>query len=311
MLIREEETLKLHTAPTGEIWYADAAHAPRSSGLVLADFLQDRNWLSRERSIRVLGLVANAALIKELYVRQLSQLIGRIELAGPLVCETAAERCNPEIALFRMRQCLLSASLGGWHAMTERDYPSYALASYLAGTDDYADEHAVRILQTHPAWPDLTFIRGVDPRNCARLLARTLDPRWYINPQFPERVAKLDEFLGLDPKTVHAVSDSKRTPGGGREQRCRITLGSWKTNDPPGTAERSIPANFLWRTWFAAGGGPKGDLRASQQFVAYLRHTWLQALCKGQVNNLFAPDLLFKTLEERSAYLAHVAGQEK
>jgi hypothetical protein len=68
----------------------------------------------------------------------------------------------------------------------------------------------------------------------------------------------------------------------------------------------------LYRIHAAARGGDKGDLRASQAFIRYLRYNWLSGLesRKGAKDGLFAPNLFFKTPAERAAYLEHMSKKQ-
>lgn len=304
----DERSLKLHTAPDGEIWLADGTRAPRPSGMQLDRFMDSGVWRQPVRVIRVLGLSYNAPLLTALFPWQSRHHIERLELAGPLVCTTVDERRDPEVALFRMRQCLLPSALGGWHIMTDRDYASYSLVTRLQTTGDWADESALSILMHHPAWYDLTFIRGLNPRMVARLLARIIDPRWFVDTRRPLRIARLENYLGLAP-SVQRVASSPTTSLNFAGENCRLVLQSWRSADPPGRGELEIPENFLWRIWFAAGQGVRGDLRASQAFVCFLRHTWLAALCvrPGSQDGLFNPDVIFNNEAELSAYRDHAA----
>jgi hypothetical protein len=85
-------------------------------------------------------------------------------------------------------------------------------------------------------------------------------------------------------------------------------LNCWKTQHS-GAVDYELPQNFIWRVWKAAGGGPKGDLRASQSFVRYLRMNWLDALISrpGVRDYMFSIGDFFKTDAERKAYVAHMS----
>jgi len=69
------------------------------------------------------------------------------------------------------------------------------------------------------------------------------------------------------------------------------------------------PGNFLWRVWREAGGGVKGDLRASQAFIRYLRANWLEIITQKKLgaNTFFLPDFFFKSDEERNAFAGAIA----
>ena len=132
-------------------------------------------------------------------------------------------------------------------------------------------------------------------------------PRWFVDLRMPDRTSKLELFLGLTPKTQARVSDASLKLTKARELRCANVLASWK-GEQPANVDLSLPANFLYRVHAAAGGGVRGDLRASQTFVRYLRHNWLAGLehRSGVKDGLFAPDLFFKSPVEIAAYVEHM-----
>jgi hypothetical protein len=68
------------------------------------------------------------------------------------------------------------------------------------------------------------------------------------------------------------------------------------------------PGNFLWRRWRHAGGGWKGDLRASHVFVAYMVRTWQQQIvaAAGGRWDMFVPDSMLRG-HEIEAYKLHDA----
>jgi hypothetical protein len=170
------------------------------------------------------------------------------------------------------------------------------------------DDAAQAYFRMHPAHKALTFIPTLDAEVAAQLLATIVDPRWYVDRKSPDRAAKLELFLGLTPQVQTSVSTPKRLLHKGRELRCANVLRAWKTAEPD-AIDLHDPANFLYRIHKAAKGGAKGDLRASQAFVRYLRYNWLDGIenRRGTKDGLFAPNLFFKTPAERAAYAEHMS----
>ena len=105
--VLEDTGLRLHMSPTGEVWYADGSHFCGSCA-DLTHFMAADSWMGKSRVVRVLGLAENAETHPAVVSTAPTPPAGRIEIAEP--CETAAERRDPEIGLFRMRQCLVSGS---------------------------------------------------------------------------------------------------------------------------------------------------------------------------------------------------------
>lgn len=306
-MVRDDTILKVHVAKDESVWAADGILAPQPTGQSVADYVRSVDW-DRPVFVRALGTQDNAGLITALYPRCVRSG-GRLEVGSPLLCETAAEQEDPEIALYRMRQCLLSPSLGGWHIFGPMDYPAYALAVQLAADKKY-NEHSARLLETHPVWYDLTFIGSITPAACASVIAIVLDPRWYIDPQHPERTKRLESYLGLRPETQRAVTNRTRPVQDlSRSQTyCRITNMAWGGGtDPP--ENMNAPSHFLWRRWSHHGGGVMGDLRATQAFVTYLARTWQHQICHRtgvQKIEMFLPEKLLTPGETR-AYRDHAS----
>jgi len=333
MNLREDQILKLYTDCTkGHVWYIDGPCVPVSSGLSVAEFIKVLG--ARELPhIRVLGLAQNAELVVALWQLVETGQLKRLEIAGPNVCETEAERRDPHIALFRMRQCLLNPSLGGFHAATAGDYATYRLAVAVQRADTHMLAELVR---QHPVWPDLAFLGNADPLRVAPVLTYLLDPRWFIDPQHPERTARAEIFMGVFPRVQSRVSSGFDSPEAEerranavfhawqwqvptvadaaaaiKDHRCHAVLQAWKWRTPT-PAETERPEYFIWRRYKAAGEGATGDLRASQAFLHYLLRAWTQRLYNlipgRPAVELFAPELMLQGWEAK-AYRDHCAKQ--
>ena len=285
------------------MWYADGLENPVASPYHCHAFVRSLE-LRNGRYFRVIGSEINAPLIAALY-RRCEEYNGDcyLELASPHVCETPDERRDPVIALYRMRQCLLAPSLGGWHRMTSLDYPSYALAAWLSQRTAYTAEVAA-LLRTHPAYHDLTFLPTLQEEAAAAVLGSLLDPRWYIDHRHPHRLSRVKLHMGLSPACMQrAAAASITTP---RLQRCAFSRLAWRCEMSPTEEEQRLPGNFLWRRWEAAGGGIKGCVRATQAFIGYLLRTWQQQLVANspQRLELFIPAEMFRG-DEVAAYTQH------
>ena len=296
--------LKLHTALDGTVWFADGIHVPIGSGLAIDQFVN--NLRGRQHlSIRILGAPSNARLITSIW--PLCRNGGRLQVASPAICESSAERADPEIALYRMRQVCLPPSLGGWHDFSRHDYSSYALVARIRA-DSGVSQHVREILHHHPAWPCLQFIQGLVECWTAWVLCFVVDPRWFVDLEFPDRVGRLQSFLGLRWSVQQLASEEGRTVDRPVLVRCKAVLNAWKGRMPRGS-QWEDPQNFLWRIWRSAGKGTRGDLKASQKFIVFLRYIWLDALYDDTTSSghdpLFLPDMLLKTVPEVEAFKKH------
>ena len=306
--VTDETVIKLHTHTDGRVWFSVGIGPATNSEQLLDSFLLSPVLHGVGVQVRVLGLPQNAELISALYLRRHKNEINRVEIAGPNVLHTPEDIDDPQIVLRRMRSVDVASAAGGWHTLSVHDYPTYAILGRMQRTNFVFDDAAQAYFRMHPAHKALTFIPTLDAEVAAQLLATIVDPRWYVDRKSPDRAAKLELFLGLTPQVQTSVSTPKRLLHKGRELRCANVLRTWKTVEPD-AVDLQHPANFLYRIHKAAKGGPKGDLRASQAFVRYLRYNWLDGIenRRGTKDGLFAPNLFFKTPAERAAYAEHMS----
>jgi hypothetical protein len=309
VMYADDTAIKLHTAASGVVWFADGDRVPISSGVQADEFVMSLQGRDRPH-VRLIGNHANASLIMRLRAL-ITDADGRLEVASPLLCDTVAERADPDVALFRLRQCNMPASLGGWHEVTDADYCTYSLVAQLHSDMDFLPTSR-HLLYRHPAWRYLTFVDSLSEEWAAWLISTVIDPRWYVDPEKPSRLSRVKSFLGLDPATMRSVvADPNRTPMSPREIKCRMVHCAWASSGPPDAYALSAPSNFVWRVYFDKGADATGSLRASQKFVEYMVFTWMQAIRSSDprysgAQPLFLPELLFKGEEEVRAYLAHV-----
>ena len=335
MITTDRASLKLHIEH-GMIWYLVGDGLPRASYKTVETFL-DSDVLAAAESVRVVGSADNALLILALAARQKAGQLAAVEVVTPLVCATAAERADPAMVLYRMRQFVRAPSLGGYHQVTDTDIAMYQLVVSMQ-QEGWTPE-TQKALMAHPVWYPLRFIPALNPQQCALLLAEIVDPRWYIDVYCPDRGAKLEAYLGLDPKTQAGVT-IRRAKKTRRHKICSTVLACWKrphlydnvvdrfelAGPRPfaNSNEAGLrPGDFPWRVWgYVRGVGPGSrqpgrggvlaDLRASQRFVAFLRLVWLQEMYRDAVlpeqgAPLFRPDQFFSLyVEEAQAFTRYM-----
>jgi len=303
----DDIALKLHAGPNGTIWYSSGFGAPRDSGQTADTFLSSSVCSGGNVRVRLLGIPANADTITALYLRLASKDIAAIDIAGPNICESQAELADPELVLHRMRSTSLTSAVGGWHKMTQVDYFTYSLISRLQKSNDVFDTQAALYLHAIPVYRALSFVPTLSNNQAAQLIKTIVDPRWYVDRRIPDRQGKLDLFMGLTPGAQQTVS-RLRLIHKTRDLRCALVLTTWKTVAED-VVDLTDPRNFLYRIQKNSGGGWRGDLRASQALLRYLRYNWLETLEQrsGPRDRLFAPELFFKTPSEIESYLQHTA----
>lgn len=303
----DEISIKLHTDANGHVWYASGIGPAHNSGQIADVFLLSPAISGMGVRLRILGVPQNAELIAALYLRRRKNEVASLEVAGPNICESAEELADVELVLHRMRATPLAGACGGWHVLSDADYMVYAMIARMLRNNDAFDPPVKAYLTAHPAYHALTLIPTLSAAHVARLFKTIVDPRWFVDRRSPDRQGKLELFMGLTPRIQKRVSDSTQIIHRPRELRCALVLECWK-NTHAGAVSLDDPRNFLYRIHHAAGGGTRGDLRASQAFLRYLRYNWLEAVERrsGARDGLFAPELFFKTPGERELYEQHM-----
>jgi hypothetical protein len=298
-------TLKV-TCHQGLIWYLRGDGMPANSRQSVYDFMSSQT-LADADTVRVAGTSGNANLLVELYEQRLRGRFSSLQVGSPLCCESADGRRDPEVLLFAMRRFSLPPSLGGWHEFNLKDYSSYLMAAELLRHKHVTDLMRQN-LRGHPTWPSLSFVEGIDVDACCLLISVILDPRWYVDTNGnPNSGSRLEQYLGLSPKTQAAVARGDKS---WRADHCQIVMNCWRRQSDPISVSMSS-RSFLWRTWAEKGKGVKGDLAASKHFIAFLRLTWIQAMSEGpQMPYLFVPNYFFDSRrpDETTAYIKHVMG---
>lgn len=313
----EEETLKVAVSG-GSVWCLDGVGLPCDTGLRPAQFLE-APLLLQGRLIRIVGSAANAGIIVALCGLR-GSLLEDVEVCSPLVCESAEGRKDPELTLYNMRSFVLPPSLGGWRPVVGDDLTVYSLADHLAA-EGSVTPYARLLAASHPVWAALTFVGGLNEDAAVRLVALIIDPRWYIDPDEPDRLSRLEQYLGLNPKTMRSVIGELK--GSWLQDRCRLVTRVWREGFVKVPCGQSVgkstsvgkacddflrnPHNFLWRIWEARGMGLKADLSASKQLVCYLRHNWLNEVAgEPKRGRLFVPGHFFTRPDEVAAYNDHM-----
>lgn len=301
----DENTIRLHTDIFGSVWFSRGIDAPQCSGKPVDTFTLSPMCSKYSAVFRLLGVAQNAELLCTLFLRVRQREIHAIEIAGPNVISNNITTLSPQQVVMKMSGLRVPASCGGWHEMTAADYNVYALAARFLRNNYVLDAPAHIHFASHPLAKLLAFIPTLSEADAAWLMATIIDPRWFVDRRHVEALKNIFFYLGLTPAVQKRVSDQKHLLAKSRELRCARVLGAWKSRDiPPEEIDLQNPANFLYRIWAAAGGGAKGDLRASQAFVHYAVSNWFTTTTKrgGAQDGLFAPNLYFKTPTEQAAY---------
>jgi hypothetical protein len=292
MIAARSIPVSLQLDPQGLVWWGDARDAAESTCMGAEEFAA--SGLPMEAgAVRLLGTVANAPLIEALG-RHHPDL--RVYLGSPLKAPLDG-RHDPECVLSRLRN-----DTGGWHRLNEAAWQAYRVTARVAACG--VDAEAVELFKAHPAYAAASFVPGHDVVAACRLAAAVVDPRWFTDPRRPDRVSRVATFLGVNPSNAQARYEG--TGGGRHAARFSDVLGAWY--DRPGLPVKPTgPSAFLWRVHAAAGGGPKGLLKASRCYLRFLVSVWSDRT-HGRGEGLFDADLFFsRDVGAADAYRQHLS----
>jgi hypothetical protein len=330
-------TCKLHVdAHDQTVWVVDGEGLPRPTKQTVDEFLASENIFAD--TFRIVGLHKNAPLIVGLFHKKLRGEIASVQVVTPLVCPTHAERGNTEAVMHYMRRCVARApSLGGFHEVEGHDYIVYAILKDMISNrkspGEVDKERSMRMMQAHPLWKPLQFINNLNMWSCLGIIAYIVDPRWYIDVCNPDRIGKLQAYVGLDPKTQDGVSRPGRRQARYHEL-CSMVFDCWHQPDIRAAVSKNFadfgtktvattaplglrPGDFLWRVWSNRAGFNSAretnrviaDLRASQYFIAFIRHVWLSEIYRdSNAANapLFRAKDFFRHAVEATEYEKHL-----
>lgn len=294
----DTQVLKLTLGPDGEVWYLDGDRLPCRTGLGWDEFAAGPVRRNAEQ-VRVVGVPANASLITSLYELKLKDELASVAVCSPLVCSAAADRTDPEKVLFNMRRWNIAGTIGGWHEVVRADYVAYAMVALARGGASM--DRLMAFLPEHPAARPLSFACH-DAVALVNLLVQVVDPRWFVDLDVPDRPAKLQAFLGLDPQVERY--GARRPAQRGRNRDVRSAWMSGPEIEQAGGYFKRFRAELV------AGGESewKADLRTGQRFAVFMRQVWLDALYpmpNGWGEPLFVPGHFFRRRAEEMAFAAH------
>lgn len=285
----------------GAIWASVGREEPRPSGMDADRFAVAMEPGTR---LRVLGDRRNARLIMRLHLRNLATPHDEdelhLEVGRPPELDWRQFEDLPSGVVRRMQRVeAVRSSVGGWHRLTDEESVTYVMMAVAAASD--CNEAAVtKFVRLHPAYPAVSFVQGLDETALGQLLVEIGDPRWFVDPEHPDRASRLRSFVGLSGGRSSRVRDARR----------RLVLQAWKGQETP--ADITKPGHFLWRARESRAEPIIGDLHASRRFLAFLAWTWVDAIATPRIrpeipgeNGLFVPDLFFDAIDA-AAFRTHL-----
>lgn len=309
------KTLRLHTDSDGIVWCGQNGVRAINSKLVPEEFVA-HNSFRTAKLVRIMGVHDNAELIVTAYNAQkklnaarppaksaLSIANVRLEVGSPLICPTKALRTDPVEVLQRMWQTDTAARLSSnWRAVDSNLFNSYLLSTSVDGVSD----KSAAIFRYHPTSSIFKYLSEYDTNSCMKFVSAVLDPRWFLHPDRPHRMTRLNRFLGLTPSVFKGLFSESPfdVPGVHNVHRAFVVTSCWNVGNLD-DVDYSAPHNFLWRIYRDRGYGWKGALAASISFVRFVSLQWRDKL-SGSRRNLFDPSVYFYSQEEVDSYLYYV-----
>jgi len=290
---------RVHTDRHGRIW--SAAGGARRLFDSIEGFLGCAEFRYARR-VQALGSSANAKLIVAMHAFRESKVI---QIGSPAICLTKVERGDPEMVLDLMKDldgC--ASSIGGFHQLTSYDFTIYNLVSNMQDGGWRPNDTARRLVKYHPAWLAFSFLPTCNQDKACQLMARIIDPRWFINAGRPNRLQRLYNYLGLNKTNFDRQLHPEKRAGHNYDYGM-LTLSAWSGRWCAGPHEQIYdPANFLCRIVDQHDYEPHGYYLATRRFIQFLRAVWLDAIAPpGRC--LFVPDHFFTETAEKRAFATH------
>jgi len=290
----DKKILRLATSKDKEeVWMMPGDEPPTNSELSPVNFVKSLSDSKlKYPKIQVVGSKQNIELLILIHeAKKKSKIdISSMEVCTPLCCANSQQRDDTTATLYAMRRWTKwPSSKGGWHNFTDYDYIVYKLALESdLNKLTIPKENVEEFKSKHPLWTYLSFIPTIDEKYSSILVGLILDPRWYIDITNPDRVSKLESFLGIGSKSRY-------------KKRYELLEKAWSNKSNFNNKDLENPRNFLLRE--AKGlTCDKGMLRASRKFLSYLRLCWLNLIYPKPTESLFDPGLFFSTKSEVSEF---------
>lgn len=198
-----------------------------------------------------------------------------VELASPKLVTTSRK---PHLQLLSSREsCGRAASIGGWSRLLPE------MAAAYAGNTTHAHK-AWASPQTHLAYKYFKLFPDADDSTISLLLSDIRDPRWFIQPNTPDRAASLRKWFGVGGHNVAA--SLQRSVDNAACRRLNRLIGIWY----PGDVEA---ARFPYMSLRQMGWANESKTVAAgcRKVLAYIFWAWLDELARsrGASEALFVP----------------------
>lgn len=282
--MKRQELTCLHTHAGGDVWGVAGQGVARP----LPGFLS--SIPARTGIYRVIGLPENYRLITDLYVTLVDKETSAQLLVGsPQLCPQQTDTVEQVLSCISVLDVHNSLN-HGWHRMDSTSYNNFLL---LEAYRESADVELLEYIYSyHVTRPLFQFLGLNQPELAVALISMIGDPRWYINPQRPYRLDRLESYFGLHPTQFAQSWDADfSTLPSPRNQRSMFL---WKLM-------RALPPeSFVLKEIHGLTFRFQDKLAACRRILGFVARNWLDEL-----TNLgyFDPDVFFRQPEARDQYL--------
>jgi hypothetical protein len=320
VLTNETTTLKLYNSLDDEVWYISGNGTPRPSNILYDEYCDNPSFLNKKLTVRLVGDARNAKLVSAMYEAKVRGDIKDVQVCSPQVEWINLDEYCPEKVLLNMRRWKYPSTLGGFHSVTKDEHIVYTLSHMMAGEGAVASnlDMFMALYEEHPLFNYMNFIPGVNQHACMLIVASTLDPRWFTDLFFPNKLSKYYDYMGVN-KLKQNLTENSDTRGGAitKAQRRGFVISAWqayKNWDKMLITTESGKSDFLLGTYFNVATSFVGNkpieskeyfdeaiLATCQKFLAYLHGCWLNLLYpmpNAWNEPLFVPEHFFPATEE-------------
>lgn len=306
----------LHVTTGDQLWAYDSVNGVIAINHTPLEFIR---LTDPNKTYRLVGSARNAELISNLYKNTKST----VQVVTPLVAKTQRERMDVHKLLPLSYNCCLPSHLGGPHELQHTELINYDMAHAVAAN--------APVLPLHPFLDNLKWIRGLNKQAVSKLFGIIIDPRWYVDPNNPNRLSKLYAYLKLDPKHMQLTTISRLS-----HPRCETALACWYSPGLATIARRNYlqfgstvdadsnvfglgPEEWLWRMWWyltdfgnysimdttappAKDVYAKALLKVTKRLVRFIYHIWMETVYPNNIEWQFRPQDFLRYTSEIECY---------
>jgi hypothetical protein len=227
---------------------------------------------------RVLGTPCNYRLLLDLY-----SAIKQHDIQAQVLVGKPLNEADPAAILQRLTLLQVQDNLPQcWHRMDSQVYNHFLLL-HTFKTKGYTDNlHALYSQHCLHRYLKFSGIRSIELG--IELLAEIGDPRWYINPERPDRVNRLHSYFKVLPNQLKSITD-------GQHKRNRLLMNILSEMEP---------TTWLMEELGRSKPNSRYALQACRKLLNFLAYNWLQQLNNQSVQ--FDPALFFQSRKVRQRY---------